>query len=62
MKGPGAKDRPNCLACLHSFITYDPRQPRGCRAYGFKSRDLPSRVILATSGTECRLFAPRPTS
>jgi hypothetical protein len=56
----GTDKTPDCQACRNYFITHDPRQPRGCRAYGFKSRDLPSRVVLATSGMPCRLFTPRP--
>ncbi len=50
---------PDCLGCRHFFITYQPRQPRGCRAYGFKSHQMPSRVVLASSGKPCQLFAPK---
>ena len=50
---------PDCLKCRHYFITHDPQQPRGCRAYGFKSRELPAQVVLATSGLPCHFFTPR---
>lgn len=50
---------PDCGRCRHYFVTHDPRQPMGCRAYGFKSRQQPSRVVLTTSGTPCHFFAPR---
>ncbi len=50
---------PNCMRCLHFFVTYEPARPRGCRAYGFKSLALPSQVVLTTSGSPCQLFSPR---
>jgi hypothetical protein len=50
---------PDCLKCRHFFVTYDPRQPRGCRAYGFKSRELPSQVVLSASGQPCQFYSPR---
>lgn len=53
------RQAPDCLRCKNYFITYDPRQPRGCRAYGFKSRDLPSHVVLSSSGAPCHFFLPR---
>ena len=57
-KGQG----PDCLQCKNYYITYDPRQPRGCRAYGFKSQALPSLVVLSISGMVCQLFAVHSTS
>jgi hypothetical protein len=41
-------------------VTWDPQQPRGCRAYGFKSNDLPSDVVFASSGAACQLFERKP--
>ncbi len=49
----------NCLRCMHYFITYDVARPRGCRAYGFKARQMPDRVVAESSGQPCRLFSPR---
>lgn len=51
--------QPNCLICKHYYITHDSRQPRGCRAYSFKSRDLPALVVKSVSGRPCLLFAAR---
>ncbi len=51
---------PDCLGCRHFFITYQAGQPRGCRAYGFKSRQMPWQVVLASSGKPCQLFVPKP--
>ena len=50
---------PNCLGCKYYYITYDPKLPRGCRVYGFKSQGLPALVVLSTSGIPCQFFALR---
>ncbi len=56
-------DRPDCLHCKHYFVTWDNDKPRGCRAYEFKSVELPSDVVLSSSGEACQFFdrkaAPR---
>ena len=48
--------RPDCLHCVHYFVTWESDRPRGCRAYEFKSADLPSDVVQASSGDACQLF------
>ena len=53
-------ERPDCLHCRHYFVTWDPAEPRGCRAYEFKSRDLPSDVVFRSSGETCQLFDRKP--
>lgn len=53
-------ERPDCLHCAHYFVTWEAHQPRGCRAYEFKSHDLPSDVVFASSGAPCRLFQRKP--
>jgi hypothetical protein len=52
-------ERPNCLACRHFYISHDPRHPYGCRAMGFKARQLPAVLVLASSGLPCQLFASK---
>lgn len=54
-----APERPDCLHCRHYFVTWEPAQPRGCRAFGFKSVELPAMVVLSSSGEACRLFERR---
>ena len=49
-------ERPNCLACLHFYITHQPQHPYGCRALGFKSLQYPSMVVFASSGIHCQAF------
>lgn len=52
--------RPQCLRCVHFFITYDPFFPNGCRAMNFKSRGLPQDEVRAASGAGCLSFRQRP--
>ncbi len=49
----------NCFTCSHFFITYDPHEPYGCRAMGFKSRQFPSDVTATSSGMKCQMYAPK---
>jgi len=58
-------NRINCTKCRHYYITWDPQFPRGCRAYGFKTKHLPSATVLSSSGKAClqyeeKLAPPRP--
>ncbi|MEZ4330604.1 MAG: uracil-DNA glycosylase [Myxococcota bacterium] len=57
---PERAPRPDCLHCVHYFVTWEPAKPRGCRAYAFKSEDLPSDVVFESSGEPCRLFERKP--
>ncbi|HRF56932.1 MAG TPA: uracil-DNA glycosylase [Campylobacterales bacterium] len=46
----------NCIKCKHFFVTYEPRRPYGCRAYGFKGSKMPSVIVYQSSGMECESF------
>jgi len=48
--------RINCRKCIHYFVTWEQNQPHGCKAYGFKSAQIPSQVVLKSSGMACTLF------
>ncbi|NLW02314.1 MAG: uracil-DNA glycosylase [Clostridiaceae bacterium] len=48
-----------CLKCQYYQVTWDPRHPRGCRFYGFKSTRIPSHVVQESSGEPCKAFKPR---
>lgn len=52
-------EMPNCLQCIHYFITHDPAKPYGCRAMGFKSRINPARLVYEVSGIHCQLFTAK---
>ncbi len=46
----------NCTKCKHIYVTWDKDFPHGCRAMGFKSRDVPSLVVYQSSGMPCQRF------
>lgn len=50
---------PNCFKCKYFYITWDNKNPRGCFFYGFKSKALPSIVVLRSSGEKCQVFSPK---
>jgi len=54
--------RVNCRRCKHYFVTWETNQPHGCRAYGFKSPQIPSMVVLKSSGESCNLFLEKVTT
>ncbi|TYP68075.1 uracil-DNA glycosylase [Paenibacillus methanolicus] len=54
--------RIDCMKCRHYYVTWDPAFPRGCRAFGFKTRALPSQTVLSSSGKACMNFEPKPPS
>jgi hypothetical protein len=45
-----------CIKCRYYQVTWDPRQPYGCRAHGFKSHRNPAIIVYESSGIECQLF------
>lgn len=51
---------PDCTRCIHHIITHDSDRPRGCRAYGFACREVPSAVVERESGMPCEKFEARP--
>lgn len=53
------RETPDCTRCRHFYVTWEPDHPRGCRAYGFKTVDLPTAVVLRESGRPCQLFERR---
>lgn len=52
--------RVNCAQCRHYYVTWDPNFPRGCRAYGFKTKQPPSVAVLSSSGRPCMMYEPKP--
>ncbi len=50
---------PNCLECVHYYITWDTRFPYGCRAMDFKSKRMPQWDVLESSGKPCLMFKLR---
>ncbi|MEN4046904.1 MULTISPECIES: uracil-DNA glycosylase [Sulfurimonas] len=48
--------RINCRKCEYYYVTWEASKPHGCKAYGFKSVQIPSMVVLNSSGADCSLF------
>jgi hypothetical protein len=48
-----------CQKCTYYFVTWEAHQPHGCKAYGFKSKFIPSQVVLSSSGHACSLYEPK---
>ena len=48
-----------CFKCKFLHITWDQQQPRGCKAYGFKTARTPSLIVKENSGKECELYTPK---
>ncbi len=46
----------NCLKCKHFFVTWEPKHPRGCRLYGFKTQLMPSLLVFQSTGMPCQGF------
>ena len=49
-------ERVNCHKCKYYYITWDVRMPYGCKAFGFKTRQIPSAVVFESSGKSCQGF------
>lgn len=49
-------ERINCYECIHHFITHQPNHPYGCKAYGFKSKKMPSVAVFESSGKPCQAY------
>ena len=58
MNQPG-KPAP-CLRCQHYFVTHEVSHQHGCRALGFKGPQMPFRIVLQASGTDCQYFTEKP--
>jgi hypothetical protein len=48
-----------CQKCKHYFVTWEKLKPHGCRAYGFKSAQIPSSVVKQTSKLDCSFYAQK---
>ena len=55
-------ERINCMKCQHFYVTWDPQYPKGCRAFGFKTNNMPSQTVLSSSGKPCMSFESKGNS
>jgi hypothetical protein len=47
---------PKCHDCESFFVTWDNKAPMGCQSFGFKGKQLPSLVVLQSTGQQCCYF------
>jgi len=50
---------PNCMRCSHHVITHETGFRYQCNALGFKSAQLPCKVVQESSGMPCQMYHPR---
>lgn len=46
----------NCIKCKHFYTTWDPKFPRGCKAFNFKTHTIPSVTVFQSSGSDCMKY------
>ena len=49
----------NCNKCKYFYITWEKEFPYGCKAMGFKSKNMPNRVTREVSQRQCLSFEPK---
>lgn len=50
------KNKVNCYKCKFYYVTWDSQFPKGCKAFQFKGRTMPSVEVKRASGQECLRF------
>ncbi len=51
---------PDCWKCRYFFITFEKHHRYGCRAMGFKARELPALEVMQADGSPCLSFSQKP--
>ena len=54
------KNHVRCHGCAHYFVTHDRNRPYGCVKFGFKTKSLPSQVVIESTGMQCAYRIDRP--
>ena len=54
------KQKENCWNCSHFGITHEKNFPYKCNAMNFKSRQLPSDIVVKVEGDRCLSFLKKP--
>ncbi len=56
------KNQVRCHGCAHYFVTHDRNRPYGCAKFGFKTKSLPSQVVIESTGMQCAYRIDRPAT
>jgi hypothetical protein len=51
--------QPICGRCRFYHVTWDRHFPHGCKAFGLKSKAMPSLTVYQNSGRHCQAFQPK---
>jgi len=58
--GKSNDEKINCYKCAHFAVSWDPKFPRSCKLFGFKTTVLPSVRVFESSGEKCAGFKQKP--
>lgn len=50
----------NCYRCRYLRTGWDPALPYSCDLLGFRSLEMPSRIVWESTGADCRVFEEKP--
>ncbi|MFT9495697.1 uracil-DNA glycosylase [Anaerosolibacter sp.] len=45
--------RVHCASCKFYYVTWDTNFPYGCKLYKIKSKQLPSILVIQSTGKKC---------
>jgi len=46
----------NCVKCTNYQVTWNVNFPHGCKLWGIKSKNMPSRAVFESTGSDCPHF------
>lgn len=49
----------NCIKCVNYQVSWDYGFPHCCKLWGIKSKAVPSKVVLESTGKPCGHFQPK---
>ena len=50
----------DCSTCKHYYVTWDKDFPKGCKLFGFKSKNAPSNLVYEATGAPCEHYEEKP--
>jgi len=56
LKSNKKQNKVNCFRCKYYATTWEPKFPRACRLYGFKTARIPSAEVYRNTGEHCNGF------
>ena len=58
-EGGGGPPGGSCFGCRHLTITHRRDWPFACGFFGMRTRQIPSREVLKSSGQPCHSYQPK---